>query len=133
MFNSAANATEIDLSNDEKSDVGGDRSDDDAENSTNQRDNDEEELDPYRLEKLILDDSDDELTEHHAGADGAPAQIIKTNQEARKSVRMAKEKAYLSGRLRCAAPLEIYLSAPLDREVMLTTLLPTLRLIRSLG
>ena len=40
MFNSAANATEIDLSNDEKSDVGGDRSDDDAENSTNQRDND---------------------------------------------------------------------------------------------
>ena len=90
MFNSAANATEIDLSNDEKSDVGGDRSDDDAENSTNQRDNDEEELDPYRLEKLILDDSDDELTEHHAGADGELAQLIKMNKEARKSARMAK-------------------------------------------
>ena len=133
MFNSAANATEIDLSNDEKSDVGGDRSDDDAENSTNQRDNDEEELDPYRLEKLILDDSDDELTEHHACADGAPAQIIKTNQEARKSVRMAKEKAYLSGRLQCAALLEIALSAPLDYEVNLTTLLPMLRSILSFG
>ena len=127
----AANATDLDLSDDEKSNVGGDSSDDDAENSTNQRYNDEEELDPYRLEKLLLDDSYDELTEHHAGADGALAQIIKTNQEARKSVRMAKEKAYLSGRLRCAAPLEIYLSAPLDREVILTTLLPTLWLIRS--
>ena len=45
---------------------------------------------------------------------------------------MAKDKAYLSGRLRCAALLEIAISAPLDCEVILMTLLPMIRLIRSL-
>ena len=51
MFTSAANASELDLSGDEKSNCGGDSSD--AENSTNQRDNDEELLDPYTLENLL--------------------------------------------------------------------------------
>ena len=37
-------------------------------------------LTPYRLENLILDDSDDELTEHHDSADGELAQLIKMNQ-----------------------------------------------------
>ena len=41
VFTSAANASYLDISDDEKSDCGGDSSDDDAENSTNQRDNDE--------------------------------------------------------------------------------------------
>ena len=45
---------------------------------------------------------------------------------------LAKEKAYLQVRLRCAALLEIALSAPLDREVILMTLLPMLRSIRAL-
>jgi len=132
VFTSAANAADLDLSDDEKSSGDGDNSDDDGENITNQSDNDEEELDPSRLENLLLDDSDDELTEHHAGADGALVQLIKMKQETRKSVRMAKEKAYLSGRLRCAVLLEIALSAPLDCEVILMTLLPMLRSIRSL-
>ena len=87
------NVTDLDLSDDEKSNCGGDSSEHDAENSINQRDNDEEELDHYRLENLMLDDSDDDLTEHHAGADGSLAQLIKMKQEARKSVRMANEKA----------------------------------------
>ena len=52
-------------------------------------------------------------------------------QETRTSVRMAKDKAYLSGRLRCAALIEIDISAPLDCEVILMTLLPMLRSIRS--
>ena len=69
----AANATELDLSDDEKRNDSGDSSDDDAENITNQRDNDEEELEPYILENLLLYDSDDELTEHQAGADGTLA------------------------------------------------------------
>ena len=77
MFTLAANATDLDIGDDENINGGGDSSDDDAENSTNQRDNDEEELGPYRLEKLLLDDRNDELTEHHTGADGAPAQLIK--------------------------------------------------------
>ena len=84
-----ANASDLDLSDDEKSNGGGDSSDDDAENTTNQRDH-KEELDPSRLENLILDDSDDTLTEHHAGADGALEKLIKMNQEARKSVWMTK-------------------------------------------
>ena len=132
MFTSAANATDLDISDDEKSNGSGDSSDNDAESSTNKRDNDEEELDPYSIENLILDDSDDELTEHHVGADGALAQLINTKQEARKSVQMAKYMAYLSGRLWCAAQLEIALSAPLDCEVILMTLSPMLLLIRSL-
>ena len=80
MFTSTENATDLDLGDDEKSNGGGDSSDDDAGNIINQRDNDEEELDPYRLENLLLDDSDDELTEHHADADGELAQIIKMKQ-----------------------------------------------------
>ena len=80
-----SNEDDIDLSDKEKSNCGGDRSAYDDENSTNQRDNDEEELDRSRIENLLLDDSDNELTEHHSGADGALAQPIKTNQESNKS------------------------------------------------
>ena len=127
-----ANATDFDISYDENSNGGGYSSDDDAENSTNQRDNDEEDLDPYRLENLFFEDSDDELTEHHAGADGALVQLINIKQEARKYERMLKEKAYLSGRLWCAAPIGKSLSAHLDCEVILMSFLPMLLLIRSL-
>ena len=42
VFTSAANATDLDLSHDEKINGGGYNSDDDAENSTNQRDDYEE-------------------------------------------------------------------------------------------
>ena len=49
----AANAADFDLSYDENSNGSGDSGDDDAENITNQRDNDEEELDPSRLEKIF--------------------------------------------------------------------------------
>ena len=73
----AANATDLDLRYDENSNGGGDSSNDDAENSTNQRDNDKEEIDPYKLENLLLDDSDDDLTEHHANSDEALAQLIR--------------------------------------------------------
>ena len=53
-------------------------------------------------------------------------------QEARKSVLMAKDKAYLSGRIRCAALLETALYAPLECEVILIMLLPMLWWIHSL-
>ena len=58
MFTSAANASYLDISDDENSNGGGDRSDDDAENITNQRENDEEELDPsiwQRIRHTCLD------------------------------------------------------------------------------
>ena len=73
----AANATDLDLRDDEKSNGGVDSSNDDAENSTNQRDNYKEETDPYRLENLLLDDSYDDLTEQHAISDEALAQLIR--------------------------------------------------------
>ena len=50
-----SNASDHYLSNDKKSNGGGYSSDDDAGNSTNQIDNEKEELDPSRLENLILD------------------------------------------------------------------------------
>ena len=50
---------DLDVGNDENSNGVGNRSYYDAENSTNQRDNDEEELDPSRLENLLLYYSDD--------------------------------------------------------------------------
>ena len=50
-----------------------------------------------------------EINEHHAGADGSLAQLIKIKKEARKYVRMSKEKIYLLVRLRCAALFEIAL------------------------
>ena len=80
--------TDLDIRDDEKSNGGGDSSDFDAENSTNKRDNDKEEIDPYIHENLLLDDSDDEPTEHHDGADEALAQLINMNQEERRSLRM---------------------------------------------
>ena len=80
MFTSAANAADLDLSDDEKSNGGGDSSDDDAEKNTNQSDNYEEGLEPSRLENLLLYDSDDELSEHHTGADRALAQLINMKQ-----------------------------------------------------
>ena len=75
MFTSAANAADLGRSNDENSNGGGDSSDDDAENSTNQKNNAEEEFDPSRIEHFLLIDSDDEINEHHTGADGELAQI----------------------------------------------------------
>ena len=49
----AANADDLDLSDDEKRNSSGDSSDDYSENSTNQRDNYEEELDLSRLENFF--------------------------------------------------------------------------------
>ena len=60
------------------------------------------------------------------------AQIINMKQESRKSMWMAKENAYLSGRLWCATLYETDLSAPFDCEVVLMTLLLMLWLTCSL-
>ena len=79
----SSTVADVDLSDDEKSNGGGDSIGDDVENSTNQSNNDVEYLDPSRLEKLLLYDSDDELTEHHTCADGAVAQLIKMKLETR--------------------------------------------------
>ena len=53
LFASASNAADLDISYYENSNGCGDRSYDDTKNSTNQIDNDEEELDPSILETLF--------------------------------------------------------------------------------
>ena len=90
MLTSKSNSIDFDLSDNENSNDSGYSSDDDAKNRTNQIDNDEEKICPYGIENLCLDHSNDELTEHHTGANGALSQRIKINQEARKSMRMTK-------------------------------------------
>ena len=74
----------------------------------------------------------DELNEHHTGAGGALLQLIKINQESKKSMSMAEEKAYLPGWVWYAALLEIDFSASLNCELVLMTLLPIIWLICSL-
>ena len=86
VFTLASNEADLGLSNDKNSNGGGDISDDNTENNTNQSNNNEDELDPSRLENLLVDNSDDEATEHHAGADRSLEQPIKMNQEKRNSV-----------------------------------------------
>ena len=63
------------------------------------------------LDLNFLGASDDEITEHNAGSEGALAQLINMKQETRKSVWMSKDKAYLSGWLWCAVMLETSLFA----------------------
>jgi DNA polymerase phi len=97
----------------------------------------EEEIDPSRLENLLLQDSDDDdneenILEHHEGADAALAQLIKMKQDARKGAQEKREKAELSNRLRCFSLLEaIYSSskrtALLSNQAVLMPILPLLR------
>ena len=97
----------------------------------------EEQLDPSRLENLLLQDSDDDdndehILEHHEGADAALAQLIKMKQDARKGAQEKREKAELSNRLRCFGLLEsVYSSskrtALLSNQAILMPILPLLR------
>ena len=99
-------------------DVKGNSSDDDSsddessqESTTKEKRDEDVELDPARLEGLLLEDSDAEMSdsgmlEHHAGADKALAQLIKLKQEARKESQTERERIDLCNRLRCAGLLD---------------------------
>ena len=89
-------------------------------------------LTPYRLENLLYEDIDDELTDHHTCNNGSLVQLNSTKKEESKYMRMEKKKAHLSWRLRYDSLIEIYLSATLDCEVILMMLLQMIPLIRSL-
>lgn len=97
---------------------------------------DDIELDPSKLENLLIQSSDDEsidgdILEHHEGADAALAQLLKLKQEAKKAGKKQKEKAELANRLRCMGLLEAIFvtkhSGVLSNQTVLMTLLPLLR------
>mmetsp|Transcript_26163 Transcript_26163/g.39211 ORF Transcript_26163/g.39211 Transcript_26163/m.39211 type:complete len:1332 (-) Transcript_26163:224-4219(-) len=102
------------------------------------KDQEDIELDPLSLENLLLEDtdilaSDEENTlEHHSGADGALAQLIKLKQEARKAGQNKREKNELSNRVRCFSLLEAVFpnkkrSKTIPNNIALMTILPLLR------
>ena len=122
----------------------GNSSDDEDESSSQESvddDKDEDvELDPTKLENLLLEDSDAEMSdsgmsilEHHAGADKALAQLIKLKQEARKESQTERERIDLCNRLRCAGLLEalfspsVFKSGWLPLAGVLGSIVPILR------
>ena len=129
-------------------DVKGNSSDDDdseesddessQESTTKEKRDEDEELDPARLESLLLEDSDAEMSdsgmlEHHAGADKALAQLIKLKQEARKESQTERERIDLCNRLRCAGLLDslfsvsVFKSGWIPIEGVLGSIVPILR------
>lgn len=93
------------------------------------------ELDPSKLENMLLEDSDAEIDvlEHHAGADKALAQLIKMKQETRKASQAERERIDFCNRLRCASLLDALFSASvlksgwLPQEAVLGSFIPMLR------
>lgn len=116
---------------------------DDSDECSDDEDGGDVELDPTKLEKLLLEDSDAEMEEtdileHHAGADKALARLIKMKQEARKASQAERERIVLCNRLRCASLLDL-LFAPsvlksgwLPIEAVLGSIVPILRAYKSL-
>jgi hypothetical protein len=122
---------------------GSEESDESSQNSTDEgrQDDNDIELDPAKLENLLLEDSDAEMSdngisgilEHHAGADKALAQLIKLKQEARKASQMERDRIDLCNRLRCASLLDslftpsVFKSGWLPVEAVLGSIVPVLR------
>ena len=104
------------------------------------------ELDPSKLENLLLEDGDAEMSdsgagilEHHAGADKALAALIKLRQETRKESHIERGRLELCTRLRCAALLDSLFAAPVFKsgwlpiEAVLGSLVPLLRSRKALA
>ena len=115
-----------------------DSSDDESSQESKEKRDEDVELDPTRLESLLLEDSDAEMSdsgmlEHHAGADKALAQLIKLKQEARKESQTERERIDLCNRLRCANLLDslfsvsVFKSGWLPIEAVLGSIVPILR------
>mmetsp|Transcript_4912 Transcript_4912/g.11246 ORF Transcript_4912/g.11246 Transcript_4912/m.11246 type:complete len:1423 (+) Transcript_4912:56-4324(+) len=117
-------------------------SDDESGQDGTDKDGDEDvELDPIKLENLLLEDSDAEMSdngvhgvlEHHAGADKALAALIKLRQEARKASQTERERIELCNRLRCASLLDSLFSLSVSKsgwlpiEAVLGSIVPILR------
>jgi len=96
------------------------------------------ELDPTKLQSMLEEDSDadvdNDVLEHHEGADSALAKLIKLKQETRKAGQQAREKIEMAHRLRSTFLLELLFgrfdawSRVFRTEILSSTLLPMLRL-----
>ena len=121
--------------------------DSDEASQNNMDDDDDIELDPTKLENLLLEDSDAEMSdngisgilEHHAGADKALAQLIKLRQEARKASQIERDRIDLCNRLRCATLLDslftpsVFKSGWLPVEAVLGSFVPILRSYKAIA
>lgn len=95
------------------------------------------ELDPAKLQSMLEEDSDadidEEVLEHHEGADAALAKLIKLKQEARKAGKQAKEKIEIGHQLRSTFLLELLFGRPdawnrlFRTETLLAISLPMLK------
>lgn len=124
------------------------KGDEESGKTTSDQDGGEDvELDPAKLESLLLEDSDAEMSdggvhgilEHHAGADKALAALIKLKQEARKASQTERERIELCNRLRCAGLLDSLFSLSVSKsgwlpiEAVLGSILPILRSCKSIA
>jgi hypothetical protein len=66
----------------------------------------EEDLDPGRLQSLLEEDGGDFELEHHEGADAALAHLIHSKQEARKAGQVALQRDAVRNQIRCVVLLE---------------------------
>ena len=128
---------------------GSEESEESSQNSTDEDGDDDAdiELDPAKLENLLLEDSDAEMSdngisgilEHHAGADKALAQLIKLKQEARKASQIERDRINLCDRLRCATLLDslftpsVFKSGWLPVEAVLGSIVPMLRSYKAIA
>jgi len=142
-----ADASEAGMDLDEvKDNISDESKENDEETSKNSDEGGDEdiELDPAKLENLLLEDSDAEMSdsgilEHHAGADKALAQLIKLKQEARKASQIERERTELCNRLRCAGLLDslfsesVFKSGWLPIEAVLGSIVPILRSRKSIA
>eukprot|EP00934_Nitzschia_sp_Nitz4_P008977 Nitzschia sp. Nitz4//scaffold2_size372955//41768//45868//NITZ4_000365-RA/size372955-processed-gene-0.8-mRNA-1//1//CDS//3329546602//8967//frame0 len=95
------------------------------------------ELDASNLQTLLEEDSDadvdENMLEHHEGADAALAKLIKLKQEARKAGKQARERIETAHQLRCTVLLELLFgrSDPWKNlfraEVVLGVIIPILK------
>jgi hypothetical protein len=94
------------------------------------------EIDHSKLQAMLEEDSDadveENVLEHHEGADAALAKLIKLKQEARKAGQLVQERIEVSNQLRCTFLLELLLGRPdpwnrLFRSNIMEMVLPLLK------
>jgi hypothetical protein len=148
FVDAAVAGVNLDEVKDDDSD-GSEKSDEGSQNSSDECEDDDAdiELDPAKLENLLLEDSDAEMSdngvsgilEHHAGADKALAQLIKLKQEARKEHHIERDRIDLCNRLRCATLLDmlftplVFKSGWLPVEAVLGSIVPILRSYKAIA
>lgn len=147
FVNAAESGMDLDDAKAGRSDDSKGSDDDSSQDSPDDEGDEEVELDAAKVENLLLEDSDAEMSdnnplgilEHHAGADKALAQLIKLKQDARKASQSERERVELLNRRRCAVLLDSLFSASVFKsgwlpiEAVLGSIVPILRSCKALA